>query len=139
MFELEGEFISVSAKGTESRVCPDERTFLRVIYACSTQGHLLGETFRIDVPKWIDQNAAMLLLRRHFERGKDPIDCPSLIVHSAHQRPSAPRNRLAMERSGIAARVEAVTPGMGVNLSALSSRPMGLWGVSPLYMNQITG
>jgi hypothetical protein len=29
------------------------------------------------------------------------------------------------------------TPGMGVNLSALSSRPKGLWGVSPLYVNPV--
>jgi len=31
------------------------------------------------------------------------------------------------------------TPGMGVNLSALSSRPKGLWGVSPLYLNPVNG
>jgi len=40
------------------------------------------------------------------------------------------------------------TPGTGVNLSAMSdstrarrqvSRPMGLWGASPLYMNPVTG
>jgi len=31
------------------------------------------------------------------------------------------------------------TPGMGVNLSALSSRPKGLWGESPLYLNPVNG
>jgi hypothetical protein len=31
------------------------------------------------------------------------------------------------------------TPGMGVNLSAVSSRPRGLWGESPLYVKPVNG